>query len=74
MEHIGEVNIYTRIKILFQAADVDESLVQGVCPPNFKCKNTPQLYSCECPTNGFSYREEGNGTIKKCLGKLPRLF
>ncbi|XP_068753897.1 latent-transforming growth factor beta-binding protein 1-like isoform X2 [Montipora capricornis] len=47
----------------------DECLKADACPPNFKCSNWPKQFSCECPTEGFRYVEEGHGKTrnKKCL-------
>ena len=59
--------------IFVHSTDVreDECLKADACPPNFKCSNWPKQFSCDCPTEGFRYVEEGHGKTrnKQCLGK-----
>ena len=52
--------------------DVNECTMPYACPLNYKCKNLPHTYSCEC-TGGFK-EIKGKGQNKKCVGKVAQLF
>ncbi|XP_068753895.1 uncharacterized protein [Montipora capricornis] len=53
----------------FPDIDEDECLKGDVCQQNFICRNWPKQFSCECPTSGFKYVEEGEGKsqVKHCF-------
>ena len=58
--------------VLLHYLDVNECTMPSSCPPNYKCKNLPQTYSCEC-TGGFE-EIKGKEQNKKCVGKRVRFI